>query len=174
LGREEILSEVDLELPRGSRAVVVGPNGSGKTTLLKVVAGIEEIVSGDFTLGVQSIGWLKQESVSGSKKTVYEEAISQMPAKDAEGTLQQAEDAYAAVDGEDEETVQAAQKQYDKATAEYAAAGGFEMQQRATEVLTGLNFTQADYSKPISELSGGCQMRVALARALLSAPELCC
>jgi len=70
------------------------------------------------------------------------------------------------------EAAKKAQKAYDKAVAKFEGLGGYGLSDKASSVLTGLSFSEADFSRPCSELSGGWQMKVALARALLSEPSL--
>ncbi|MGB6182585.1 MAG: ATP-binding cassette domain-containing protein, partial [Rhodococcus sp. (in: high G+C Gram-positive bacteria)] len=40
------VSDVDLDVPRGSITVIAGPNGAGKTTLLEVIAGTRPLTAG--------------------------------------------------------------------------------------------------------------------------------
>eukprot|EP00929_Paragymnodinium_shiwhaense_P026147 TRINITY_DN15602_c0_g2_i7.p1 TRINITY_DN15602_c0_g2~~TRINITY_DN15602_c0_g2_i7.p1 ORF type:complete len:746 (+),score=176.12 TRINITY_DN15602_c0_g2_i7:31-2268(+) len=172
LGKDEILLNADLQVPRGARAVLVGPNGCGKTTLLSVIAGKYGLELGELAINTKSMGWLKQEAVSGSTKTIYQEAASQMPATAAYEAVEVAEAALAAACGGSEKTVAEAQTAYDDAVAIFEGLGGYEAQQKAARVLMGLSFGKADFERPVSELSGGWQMRVALARALLQEPSL--
>ena len=167
---EEILSNVDFEVPTGARAVIVGPNGCGKTTLLTTIADRDTVEGGFLDINASSIGWLRQEAVSGSKKTVYEEAVSQMPALAAQKVLEEAEAALA--NAKDSDATFKLTAAYEKAASEFEAAGGGELKKKVQQVLNGLGFTNADFDKPCSELSGGWQMRVALARALLQEPQL--
>eukprot|EP00931_Biecheleriopsis_adriatica_P087319 TRINITY_DN61811_c0_g1_i1.p1 TRINITY_DN61811_c0_g1~~TRINITY_DN61811_c0_g1_i1.p1 ORF type:complete len:805 (+),score=178.21 TRINITY_DN61811_c0_g1_i1:25-2415(+) len=166
---EEILSQVELSLPSGARAVIVGPNGSGKTTLLSAIASQEGVEGGFLTVKTESVGWLRQEAVGGSKKTVFEEAVSEMEAMSAKEEYDKAEKLMS-TRGKDATVDEVAS--YNKAMEKFETSGGFEMKQKAQEVLSGLGFTAADSAKPCSELSGGWQMRVALARALLRDPKL--
>ncbi|CAE7883768.1 CPK2 [Symbiodinium microadriaticum] len=166
---EEILSNVDLEVPVGARAVVVGPNGCGKTTLLTTIAAQDPVEGGFLDVRASSVGWLRQEAIGGSKKTVYHEAVSQMPAMMAK---MQMEAAQKALSEAKEADVLAKQQAYEEATSKFEAAGGRSMERKIEDVLTGLGFSSADFEKSCSELSGGWQMRVALARALLREPEL--
>lgn len=166
---EEILSNVDLEVPVGARAVVVGPNGCGKTTLLTTIAAQDPVEGGFLDVRASSVGWLRQEAIGGSKKTVYHEAVSQMPAMMAK---MQMEASQKALSEAKEADVLAKQQAYEEATSKFEAAGGRSMERKIEDVLTGLGFSSADFEKSCSELSGGWQMRVALARALLREPEL--
>ena len=54
----------------------------------------------------------------------------------------------------------------------YEEAGGLTAEKRVSEVLSGLGFKESDYDKMCSEFSGGWQMRIGLARLLLSEPDI--
>ena len=111
------------------------------------------------------IGYLEQTAVNGSGLTVFEEARSQMPAVAALAALAAAEEAAARPAGDAAAAAAALQKAQDA----YEAAGGPTTEKRIAAVLDGLGFPRQRWSVPCSELSGGWQMRVGLARLLLSA-----
>lgn len=171
-GPDAILDDVDLLVSSGARAVIVGPNGCGKTTLLSTIANREGVEGGKLIVHSPTVGWLRQEAISGSKRNVYDEAVSEMVATAAGKVLAEAEARLASLaDGSAKELAEA-QAAYDAAAAKFEGLGGYEIEARATEVLTGLSFPKERFGQLCSELSGGWQMRVALARALLSAPSL--
>ena len=58
------------------------------------------------------------------------------------------------------------------ALAEFEAAGGYNVDEKIASVLTGLGFEQKDFKKSCTEFSGGWQMKIALARLLLSEPDM--
>ena len=60
----------------------------------------------------------------------------------------------------------------EEASVEFEAAGGYTVEQKISNVLRGLGFIEEDYDRRCSEFSGGWQMRIALARLLLSEPDL--
>ena len=62
-GSKRVLEDVDLDLARGSFAVVTGPNGSGKTTLLRLCAGLIRATDGELRVDVgrSKIGFLAHE-----------------------------------------------------------------------------------------------------------------
>lgn len=114
------------------------------------------------------VGYLEQKGVSGSTKTVREEVSSRMDRlTDAQKALEHAEKLVAEGDTSDE-----ALKMLEDASVEFEAAGGFTVEQKISNVLKGLGFLMEEYDKRCDEFSGGWQMRIALARLLLSEPDI--
>lgn len=173
-GDAQILKNINWRVEPRTKWALIGGNGCGKSTLLKAIAD-ELMFEGDIHLGTsdENVGYLRQTAVSGSTKTVFDEAASGMveiqKAKDA---LEQAQEQLAAVsedgDAADSEKLL---RDLDRATARYEALGGYTMEQKVATVLKGLGFN--DLKMRCNELSGGWQMRVAFAKLLLSEPKLC-
>ena len=165
-GPVQVLSDINWRVEPTAKWGVVGANGCGKSTLLKVLVGEVSTQEGCITISsTQTEGYLQQTAVAGSNKTVYEEAASAMKdIQDARLSLTRAQI-----------SVQENPSQYnldrlDSATARYEAVGGYTQEQKVTSVLKGLGFE--NMNKRCDELSGGWQMRVALARLLLMQPSL--
>ena len=114
------------------------------------------------------LGYLEQKGVSGSTKTVREEVASRMDRlQAATQRLERAEHRVSEGDASDEALIE-----LEEANAEFDSAGGFTGQQKIGNVLSGLGFQESDYDRYCAEFSGGWQMRIALARLLLSEPDL--
>jgi len=114
------------------------------------------------------VGYLKQTAVSGSTRTVAQEAASEMiEINTARARMERAEVAIAGGDTSDEML-----NELEAATEEFGNAGGWVQEQEVDSVLRGLGFTPADSDRLCSDFSGGWQMRIALARLLLSKPTL--
>src|SRR5262249_3573414 len=62
--------------------------------------------------------------------------------------------------------------EYDRLQARFEAAGGYDVEHRTDEVLSGLGFSEEQFDEPVHQLSGGQKARVALAKALLADPDL--
>ena len=75
-------------------------------------------------------------------------------------------------DAEDPEAHERAMDAYGEAQHRFETLGGYGIESEARRVLAGLGFTSSDMDRPVQELSGGWRMRVALARLMLSAPDL--
>ncbi|RME28723.1 MAG: ABC transporter ATP-binding protein, partial [Deltaproteobacteria bacterium] len=167
VGTVDLLVDVDWHLRPGRRVGLVGRNGVGKTSLLRVIAGELAPSAGRVHLrgGVRP-GTLPQQAVSGSSATVWEEASSRMDwLHTLEARLRCAQaDVDAGVPG--------AIERLGQVTEQMRLRGAYAAEERIGEVLHGLGFRPEDWHRPCNELSGGWQMRVALARLLLSEPEL--
>ena len=141
---------------------LVGANGAGKSTLLRCMTGQRRPDGGRLLLSQSvELGYLEQTAVSGSDRTVWEEAksrMSQVIAAEAavDAALQRLTDGDAS-----------AAEELAVAQETFVAVGGQDADKRIAGVLTGLGFAQADWAKPSSKFSGGWQMRIALARLLL-------
>ena len=168
-GSAPLLQNVDLRLEPGQRWGIVGPNGAGKSTLLGAITGTVRMDSGRALVGPKvRVGYLKQTAVSGSTRTVGQEAASEMmDINNARERMERAETAIAGGDTSDEML-----NELEAATEAFGNAGGWTQEQDVDSVLKGLGFTPADTDRPCSDFSGGWQMRIALARLLLSKPTL--
>ena len=167
VGDVDLLTEASVAVMPGQVVGLVGGNGCGKSTLLKCIAGRRSVQDGEIAIAKElEVGYFEQTAVSGSQKTVYEEARSQMHRINAaKAALDAAEKACESTD--DVEACKAADSLMD-ALAEFEAAGGYEAEKRIANVLDGLGFARTQWEVRCDDLSGGWQMRVALARLLLS------
>jgi ABC-type glutathione transport system ATPase component len=162
-GDRDLMVDVDLRVMPSQRLGLVGANGCGKSTLLRALCGTRQVDGGRLMLSPEvAVGYLEQVGVGGSNKTVWQEARSRMThVLDAEAAID------AALIGVEAGTPHAAEALAD-AQAAFEAAGGYDADKRIANVLTGLGFKQEEQHKLASEFSGGWQMRIGLARTLLS------
>jgi ATPase subunit of ABC transporter with duplicated ATPase domains len=114
------------------------------------------------------VGYLKQSAVSGSTRTVFEEAKSEMTQiEDAREKLELTTKVV-----EDGDYSEKALDSLASAQEDFQILGGYEQEQMVETVLKGLGFEPEDSAQLCSDFSGGWQMRIALARLLLSKPSL--
>uniref|UniRef100_A0A7S0KWW8 ABC transporter domain-containing protein n=1 Tax=Micromonas pusilla TaxID=38833 RepID=A0A7S0KWW8_MICPS len=163
VGDRDLLVGANLRVEPGETVGLVGANGCGKSTLLRCVSGLRSHDAGELRVAQRAdVGYLEQTAVSGSKLTVAEEARSRMThVKAAQDAVRLAEEAMA--DG-----VANAAAMLVAANDAFEAVGGNTVERRVADVLTGLGFAKEAWDRPCAALSGGWQMRVALARLLLS------
>ncbi len=167
VGTFVILDHVTVAVAPGERIGVVGPNGAGKTTLLRIVAGRDEADRGTVhrRRGL-SFGLLSQEAH-------FDEAF--MAAPDLRAAIRHgaAHLERMAVELERlEHDGHAAGAQYADLQHRFDILGGYTLDQRVDEALSGLGFTRDEWLRPPTAISGGEQTRAALARLVIADPDL--
>src|SRR5918998_4664256 len=167
-GDLKILSGASLAVEAGEKIGLVGRNGAGKTTLLNVLSGNSEPDGGNVELvGGAKVGMTEQSLYVGSERSVEEEMLSAFEALiHREGELKVLEAELS------ENPSPNLLERYGRLQAEFDREGGYEYRARAASALSSLGFDTEDWKRPVSSFSGGEQSRIALARLLLSEPEL--
>jgi putative ABC transport system ATP-binding protein len=143
----EILRGIDLVIPQGEFAAIMGPSGSGKSTLLGLLAGLDSASGGQIILDGQDITGLSEDRMSevrGRKIGFVFQSFQLIPTLTAEENV--------------------------LLPAELAGAG-FDVVKRARELLTRVGLADRMDHYPV-QLSGGEQQRVALARAFITRPPI--
>ena len=172
-GARDLIKSATLTLMEGSRAALAGPNGAGKSTLMKIAVGQFVADTGEIaiTKGAR-ISYLPQTNVVLGHGTVLEEAetafshIADMLIRQEElGRLLESKDL-------DEKQTARFLEEFDDIGHAVESSGYFRRAERIAEVLRGLGFADKDFGKRTSELSGGWQMRLALAKVLLEDPDI--
>jgi len=167
VGTFVILDSITVAIALGDRIGLVGPNGAGKTTLLRIAAGVDEPDGGSVSRkrGL-TLGLLAQESHFDAAFMAAPDLRAAIRAGAAH--LDTIAEALARFehDGRVEEPAYAALQH------EFEILGGYTVDQRVDEALSGLGFEPADWVRPPSALSGGEQTRAALARLVIADPDL--
>jgi ATP-binding cassette subfamily F protein 3 len=177
-GGRTLFRDVSFRLVPGRRVALVGGNGVGKTTILEIIVGLQRPDSGEVHLAKGSrIGYLPQELTEQADGTVIEEVLrGAAHVTDLEEQLARlaADVARTGPGGPDEDADahQHALAAYGEIQHRFETLGGYGVEAEARRILGGLGFSAADGDRPVSELSGGWRMRVALARLMLSSPDL--
>ena len=169
IGDFVILDSVSAALARGERVGLVGGNGAGKTTLLEIVAGREEADGGTVhTARGLRIGLLTQEA-NLDRRIIDAPTVRAVVRSGAEET-ERMERELAEMEGQGAAAVQA--PAYAHLRERFEAVDGYHLDQRVQESLAGLGIPRSHWDHKPSELSGGEQTRVALARLLTADPDL--
>ena len=155
------------------KTALVGANGTGKSTLMKVLAGLEQLDYGQVqqTRGM-SIGYLPQEGLQLTGRTVFEECLTVFDdLRDMETEIERLAGQLAVLEHEGPE-YEAAAERFSMLQDRFHALDGYALDAQVGGVLTGLGFGKEDWGRLIDEFSGGWQMRIALAKLLLAKPNL--
>ena len=165
----DLFSDVNIYIKSGMRAGLVGPNGSGKTTLLRIILREESPDSGNIQIGKNvTIGYLAQEIVPGSRRSILEEVLSKFPeVRELEGKMLSLSHDIA----NDPEN-QALANQLGDTQNRFEALEGWSLEKKAKKILGGLGFTDRQFTDTMDVFSGGWRMRVALAAILLQEPDI--
>jgi ATP-binding cassette, subfamily F, member 3 len=172
-GDRVLFDNVTWQISDGERVGLCGPNGSGKTTLLKIFAGFEECDGGSVVKPSDvTIGYLPQDGLTHSGRTVYEEALLAFePLMAVKAEMHELEDRLGHPDvpeGEHEQML----ARYSDLQDRFRLHDGYSIDLKIATVLQGLGFSQSDLARPSETFSGGWQMRIALAKLLLARPNL--
>lgn len=155
------------------RVGIVGGNGTGKSTLLKILGGMESLEEGAVTRQKDAtIGYLPQEGLSLRGRTVFAECLSvfaDLKAKERE--MEDLTHRMSEIDASSPEYAAVADR-FHHIQSEFLAKDGYSLESKVGIVLDGLGFPRDDWDRLTDEFSGGWQMRIALAKLLLEAPNL--
>ena len=164
-GGRDIFTNFSLEVDSGVRLCVCGPNGTGKSTLLKLLAGVEPADGGRVILprGCR-LGYVEQELSEQALDTPLLTYVLDV-LHDWSDFWGQWEDAAAAGD-------EARLNELMHRQAELEAIHGYNPEQRAKTVLSGLGFAERKWHRTLRELSGGWRERAKLARVLTAGADV--
>ncbi len=162
-----LFSDLSLRISLRERMALVGPNGAGKSSLMRILAGVLEPDDGVVSMPPgYRVGYLPQEVVIEGEIT----SVGCVMSGDAE--LMGLEEEMRLLEKKLEAGETRVLNRYGEVQARFALLGGFEQETTARKVLAGLGFDQARMNARVSDLSGGWRMRVALARTLVTNPDL--
>ncbi len=166
-----VLQKVSFHIEDYDKTAIVGINGAGKTTLLRIIMGEISADEGMVTLARdKTIGYLSQQEAVSGENTIYQELLLvKQDILDMERQMHTVELQMKTASGDHLERLM---DNYASLTHAYETAGGYTYKSELTGVLKGLGFTEDDFDKPVSTLSGGQKTRVALGKLLLLKPSL--
>jgi ATP-binding cassette subfamily F protein 3 len=172
-GDRVLLDHVTWQIDARERVGLCGPNGAGKTTLLKMMAGLDEADSGAVLKpSTLTVGYLPQDGLSHAGRTVFEEAASAfedlLAIKGEMHALEERLGDPAIPEAEHDAML----SRYSDLQERFRLGDGYSIELKTATVLQGLGFKPTDHDRATETFSGGWQMRLALAKLLLRAPNL--
>lgn len=166
-----VLKNVSFHIEDYDKTAIVGINGAGKTTLLRIIMGELSADEGIVTVSRdKTIGYLSQHEAVSGENTIYDELLS---VKQEIITLEQKiRSIELQMKSASEDTLQQLMDSYATLTHAFESANGYAYKSELTGVLKGLGFTEEEFKRSVSTLSGGQKTRVALGKLLLLKPDL--
>ena len=171
-GARDLFTGADLQVRARDRVALVGPNGSGKTTLVEMLIGMQLPDKGEISIASDVVlGYLPQETDDLRGRSVLEEVLTVgAQVTDAGHRMKVLEHEMAEAEpGEDRDRLV---REYGAMQDRFATLGGYSLEAEAKKILGGLAFTEEDFGRQTETFSGGWLMRIALAKLLLSKPDL--
>lgn len=175
-GPKILYTNGSFQINAGEKIGLVGPNGAGKTTVFRILMNEEGIDAGSVTKPDRIVmAYFSQNIEDMRGRSALEEVKSANPKlnqlitemKSLEKALEDS-----AITPISDDAMSDLLEKYGHVQSEYERAGGYEIETRATEILTGLGIGPEDYHRPTESFSGGWKMRIALAKILALNPDV--
>lgn len=171
-GNKILYKNGSFQINANEKIGLVGPNGAGKTTLFRLITGEatpeegqvsrpDKLVIGYFSQDIEDMrgkSALHEVMHSHERVPYIQDRLKVLEAKLSEPL--------------DEDVMSKVLDEYGSLQEEFERLGGYDLEPRAAEILTGLGIGPEDYSRPTESFSGGWKMRIALAKILLLNPDL--
>ncbi len=175
--QQDIFKKASFQISAGERVGLVGPNGAGKTTLFRLILGLESAQGGEIHKAkALRMGYLPQDVMAFTGKAVLELVMDTAEETRAvEIELEEVAREIERLSAEeclDEASLLELTTRQSHLYELFDVLGGYQLESKAEKILEGLGFNTADFGRQVDELSGGWIMRAALARLLLSEPDI--
>jgi ATP-binding cassette subfamily F protein 3 len=173
-GGEVLFENITFLINERDRIGLVGKNGAGKSTLLKIIAGAQNPSEGSISMPRHCrIGFLTQDLKTKSDASVFEESLTAFKEiKELEKEIAELEHKITTATTHDGDDYMQWLDDLHEANERHHLLGAANMNEETEKVLIGLGFERSDFDRPLKQFSGGWQMRVELAKILLSKPNL--
>ena len=173
-GDRDILKDVSVNLKTGTKAALTGANGAGKSTLIKIMAGLVEPDSGKRTAQSGArIAYLPQSGLTHRGRTLKEEAdLAFDYGYKIQNQIEEIGEKLKQIPPENVSAQNALLEQHSALMETLENSGWYRRESLAESVLLGLGFSRNDFEKMTDAFSGGWQMRIALAKALMQQPDI--
>jgi ATPase subunit of ABC transporter with duplicated ATPase domains len=165
-GPKPLFENVSVKFTDGNRYGLIGANGSGKSTFMKILGGDLQPTAGNVsTAPGERIGKLKQDQFAYEKYTVVDTVI--MGYEQLWKVKAERDAIYAKAEMTEADGIRAGELE-----AEFAEMDGYTAESRAGELLFGVGIEEAQHYGLMSEIAPGWKLRVLLAQALFSDPDI--
>lgn len=171
-GNKVLYRNGSFQINPGEKIGLVGPNGAGKTTIFRLITGEErpdegrvskpdKLVVGYFSQNIEDMkgrSALEEVKSAAGRLSLLQTRLQELEAKLSEPL--------------DEDEMTRVLEAYGECQVEFERLGGYDLDSRAAEILTGLGIGPDDFHRPTESFSGGWKMRIALAKILILRPDV--
>jgi ATPase subunit of ABC transporter with duplicated ATPase domains len=165
-GAKPLFEQVTVKFSDGNRYGLIGANGSGKSTLMKVLGGDLEASAGDVMLQMgMRLGKLNQNQFGYEDERVLD--VVMRGHTELWAAMQERDRIYADPKATDADYMKAAELE-----GVFAEYGGYDAEARAGSILTDAGIHESRHNGPMREVPPGLKLRVLLAQALFSNPDV--
>ncbi|MES3036933.1 MAG: ABC-F family ATP-binding cassette domain-containing protein [Bdellovibrionota bacterium] len=171
-GNKILYKNGSFQINAGEKIGLVGPNGAGKTTIFRIITGDEGIDSGTVSKPDRiKVAYFSQNIEDMRGKSALEEV------KNAGGNFSNIQKRLQEIESHlaepmDDDAMAKMLEEYGDLQAQFEQMGGYDLESRAAEILTGLGIGPDDYHRATETFSGGWKMRIALSKILLINPDV--
>ncbi|NUM57528.1 MAG: ABC-F family ATP-binding cassette domain-containing protein [Bdellovibrionaceae bacterium] len=172
-GNKILYKNGTFQINPGEKIGLVGPNGAGKSTIFRIIVNEEGPDTGTISKPEKTVvGYFSQNIEEMKGKSALQEVIS------SAGKISELQQKIAHYEQQladpnlDEDKMTKILEAYGEAQGDFERLGGYDLESRAQEILTGLGIGPEDYHRPTESFSGGWKMRIALAKILLMNPDV--
>jgi ATP-binding cassette subfamily F protein 3 len=171
LGSRILFKGLDFNVERGERLGFVGANGSGKTTLFRILTGSVQADVGTVAVSKNAkVGYLTQDPVFDPANTVMDEAeLAFAQLHELSHKMRELEHEMAI---HHDEALEKILEKYQNVQHDFETGGGYAWRHKLEATLLGVGLTEKTWEQPVPTLSGGQRSRLALAKLLISEPDL--
>ena len=165
-GAKPLFENISVKFGDGNRYGLIGANGCGKSTFMKILDGSLEPSAGNVSITPnERLGKLSQDQFAFEEFTVLDTVM--MGNKELWAIKEERDGIYANLEATEEDYMRAAELE-----GEFAEMDGYTAESRAGELLLGAGIEQASHAGPMTNIAPGWKLRVLLAQALFSNPDI--
>lgn len=170
-GQRVLFDKLSFQIDRGERVGLIGENGSGKTSLFKAIIG--ELVPDVGSVAIAKtvkVGYLAQDSTFDNANTVMDEAeLAFAELHELSHRMRDLEHEMGEKEGDE---LQKVLDKYEQVQHDFDIAGGYAWRHKLEATLLGVGLDASTWEQNVETLSGGQRSRLALAKILISEPDL--
>ena len=165
-GAKPLFENISVKFGEGNRYGLIGANGSGKTTFMRILAGVLEPSAGNVSVDAhERMAFLRQDQFAHEEQRVLD--VVMMGHGEMWAAMQEKDAIYANPEATEEDYLHAAELE-----SKFAEYGGYTAESRAGEILLGAGIPTEQHTGPMSAVAPGWKLRVLLAQALFSDPDI--